>query len=336
MMKERLWILLGKKINGEIDAEELAELEQLLRHSGEITFTGELMERFWKTPLEPTQADQSEAENWAAIERGIAQKEGVIRSMRETRRWVWVAASLVLLITAGAGVYRWSHGTAVQSAETASVVATRSNSRSRLSLPDGTTVWLNGDSRISYNQAFGDKKREITLEGEAFFDVAAHPEVPLVVHASGLNIRVLGTAFNVSIHDGQVITSLIRGSVELSASSRPGWKVILKPNQKISVSPEKVDSSHLVALHEEPRSKLIPEVSWVNNKLVFYQEPFGSLAARMGKWYGVYFNIEDEHLEKVTLTGVFDKESLSQALTALQWSCRFHYVIKDDTVTVTR
>jgi ferric-dicitrate binding protein FerR (iron transport regulator) len=353
-MRERLWILLGKKVSGEINAEELKELEQLLRGSGEIAFAGELMERLWQAPLLPARADESVEYNWTAIAAGIEDKESLVRSMRTSLRWSLMAASFVLLIASGLGGYWWARHSSGEQTDVANMISTRPDSRSRISLPDGTTVWLNSDSKIAYNKQYGERKREITLEGEAYFDVAHNAHIPLVVHAKGLDIEVLGTAFNVTAYaqDSQVTTSLIRGAVELSAPSKPGWRVLLKPNQKVSVSvdplaPGSIDSTQVKAnvhpetsdtymLKPEPRSKIIPEVSWVDNKLVFYQEPFGSLALRMDRWYRVHFQIEDEELDNVTLTGIFDKESLNQALTALQLSCRFHYVIKDDTVTVTR
>ena len=71
MNRERLWILLGKKVSGEIDAEELKELEQLLRSSGEAAFAGELMERLWQAPLVAAHTDESITYNWAAISAGI-------------------------------------------------------------------------------------------------------------------------------------------------------------------------------------------------------------------------------------------------------------------------
>lgn len=354
-MRERLWILLGKKVSGEIDTDELKELAWLIKHSGEVTFTAEVMEELWQIPLLAEQPDESMETHWTAILEGIEEREGYDQPKRTSRKWFLIAASFVLLlVVSGLGACWWilcGHG---DKTEVVQVISTRPGSRSRISLPDGTTIWLNSSSKIAYNKNYGQRKREITLEGEAYFDVAQNPDIPLIVHARGLDIRVLGTVFNVSAYaqDSQVTTSLIHGAVELSAPSKPGWKVRLRPSQKIcitvdplvseamdsvqtkaNVHPETSDTS---MLKPDPWSKIIPEVSWVDDKLIFYQEPFGSLALRMGRWYGVHFQIEDKELERVTLTGIFDKESLNQALTALQVSCCFHYAVKNDTVTVTR
>lgn len=329
-MRERLWILLGKKISGEIDPVELQELERLLRQSGDTTVSGELMERLWHTPLEPRQTDDAEEENWKAIHEAMGKQEAVTRPMK--RPVLLAAASIVLLALAGAGGYWW----ALHPARTSNtVLATRPDSRSRITLPDGTTVWLNSDSRVTYANDYGEKTREINLEGEAFFDVARDPQVPMIVRAKGIDIRVLGTSFNVRAYpqDSQVVTSLVTGEIALSNATRPGWRMILKPNEKLLTTPS---GNKLDTLHTEPRSQTIPETAWVSGKLSFYREPFGSLAERLGHWYRVQFRIADKSLEKQTLTGVFEKESLEQALTALQVTCRFHYVIREDTVLINR
>lgn len=350
MMRDRLWILLAKKASGEIDAEELTELQDLLQRSEEAGFNGELMEELWQTPLLPAQADDAEAYNWEAVSAGIEAKEAHVESITAYRKWGLIAASVVLLVTTGLGGYWWALRSRVAQADTANTISTRPDTRSRITLPDGTAVWLNSDSRMTYNKAFGERKREITLEGEAFFDVARKADVPLVVHARGLDIHVLGTSFNVMAYpaDSLVTASLIQGSVELSASSRPGWRVLLQPAHKISVPVNRLadsavgksqvhpDAPGVSTLLPEPHSQIVPEVSWVDNKLVFYREPFGTLADRMDRWYRVHIRIEDEPLKRVTLTGVFEKESLQQALTALQLGCRFHYAIMGDTVTITR
>lgn len=329
-MRERLWILLGKKVSGEIDPVELQELERLLRQSGDTTVSGELMERLWHTPLEAKSPDNAEEENWKAIHEAIGKQEAIVKPIR--RPWLMAAASVVLLALAGAGGYWWALHPAHKSN---TVLATRPDSRSKITLPDGTTVWLNSDSRVTYPSTYGEKTREINLDGEAFFDVARDPHIPMVVHAKGIDIQVLGTSFNVRAYpqDSQVVASLVTGEIALTDASKPGWRVVLRPNEKLLVTHEetKVDT-----LHTEPHSQTIPETSWVSGKLSFYREPFGSLADRMGRWYRVQFRITDKSLEKQTLTGVFEKESLEQALTALQVTCHFHYVIREDTVLINR
>jgi ferric-dicitrate binding protein FerR (iron transport regulator) len=342
MDKERIWILLSRKMSGEIGPAELKELEELLKLQNEVA--GEWMEEVWAAPLRPAPVDEAEFVNWKAIQEGIDDKEGKVLAIKGYKPWLWAAASFVLLTLAGAGGYWYAGRNKSLEPIQESTASTTADSRSKIALPDGTTIWLNSDSKIIYNNHFGVDNRDITLKGEAYFDVAKNPSVPFVVHAGGLDIKVLGTAFNVTAYekDRQVTTALVQGSVALSASVKPGWKLLLLPHQKISITLDAtahavstISPGTITTIQPEPKSNIIPEISWVDDKLVFYKETFGSLTKRMERWYGVDIEIKSEALEKVSLTGVFDKESLDQALKALQLSCQFHYSIHDNKVTIT-
>ena len=255
------------------------------------------------------------------------------------------------------------------------MVFTKRKSHSNVQFPDGTVVVLNENSRISYNADFGTTRREITLEGEAYFNVAKNAGAPLIIHVRNVDIRVLGTAFNVKAYpkDKNVETSLITGKVEVSLRKYPQRPVLLKPNEKIEI-PEEPDptlgsglpvekqptpqgagrpgtnqqpdhdetdlsdtlSYQMQPLKAEKSSKLIPEIAWMYRKLVFNQEPFGSVAEKMERWYDVQVYFEDDDLKKEVFTGSFEKETLEQALKALQFSYPFDFVIKKKEVFIKR
>src|SRR2546423_14261851 len=102
-------------------------------------------------------------------------------------------------------------------------------SRSKLVLPDGSTVWLNAGSKLTYNKDFGNNIREVSLVGEAFFDVMHIPDVPFVIETPTAVVKVLGTSFNVKAYPNETTTetSVIRGRVEISPRQRPGEKFVL-------------------------------------------------------------------------------------------------------------
>jgi ferric-dicitrate binding protein FerR (iron transport regulator) len=243
------------------------------------------------------------------------------------------------------------------------VLSTKKRSHSNLQFPDGTTVVLNENSRISYNADFGQRRREIILEGEAYFDVATNPDVPLIIHARNVEIRVLGTSFNVKAYpsDKSVETSLIKGMVEISSTRQPARKILLRPNEKLNISgpanfaQANIPQAHVPAhrpvpvstptdtlsynrqpLHTESTSQLIPEIAWMYRKLVFDQEPFESLAEKMERWYSVSFRFENDDLKKEVFTGSFSNETLEAALKALQFSYAFDFVIDKNEVFIKR
>ncbi len=177
-------------------------------------------------------------------------------------------------------------------------ISTRNGSKSHLVLPDGTLVWLNAGSRIVYDKNFGAALREVSLTGEAFFDVARNAEKPFLIHTARIDIKVLGTRFNVRSYptDQTTEATLIRGSIEVSIKDRPSEKIILKPNEKLVVAND--DSTlhrnvagrsgvntgeSLVNIRKptfEPVTCDVVETSWVVNKLIFQRwQNFGMSCA---------------------------------------------------------
>ncbi|RYH21996.1 hypothetical protein EON65_19830 [archaeon] len=113
-------------------------------------------------------------------------------------------------------------------------------------LDDGTKIWLNKNSTFSYNKAFGKDKREITLTGEAYFDVARNTAIPLFIHAGDIDIEVKGTAFNVNAYkDSRIIqVALVRGLIQITDRSDLKRKVLLHPSEKLTLTTSKNNEQH--------------------------------------------------------------------------------------------
>lgn len=231
-----------------------------------------------------------------------------------------------------------------------SEVSTKNGSRSKITLPDGTQVWLNSDSRLVYdNENFAAGIREVTLTGEAYFDVVKNTAKPFIIHTKKINIKVLGTAFNVKAYpeDKQTETSLIRGSIEVTIKNRPNDKIILSPNEKLIVENNEVVSRKAKAVPVAARTELtadtvppqvsvnklvynpadnsIAETAWVNNRLVFRDESFEAVALKMERWYNAEIEIQGDELKQLRLNGIFMNETVNQALDALKISFAFKY-----------
>jgi hypothetical protein len=228
-------------------------------------------------------------------------------------------------------------------------------SKIKKTLPDGTQVWLNGNSHISYQDDFGkNNKREVVLTGEAFFDVTHNRHVPFIVHAKSINITVLGTTFNVKAYpeDKNVETSLLRGVVEVSSKADPKRKFVLKPSEKINISvsadiemlqstsgkkivSESTDDNNIYSidkLQPDPGSNIIPEVAWLQNKLMFSSEPLSEIVEKMQRWYGATIEIKDSRLKDLKFTGAFSNETLRQALIELQATYPFEISMDNNVV----
>ena len=232
-----------------------------------------------------------------------------------------------------------------------SEISTHNGSKTHLILPDGTLVWLNAGSRITYDKNYGVSNREIGLTGEAFFDVVHNAERPFVIHTARIDIKVLGTRFNVKSYptDKTTEATLVRGSIEVSIKARPNEKIILKPNEKLVVAnddstlqrnspgqPADTDES-LVNIRKptyESATGTIIETSWIDNKLIFQDEEFGDLARQMERWYGVTIRFTDPELGEWRFTGAFQNETIQQALDALKLTADFTYKMDGNKIAI--
>jgi len=169
-----------------------------------------------------------------------------------------------------------------------------------------------------------------------------------------MNIKVLGTAFNVKSYsnDKNIETTLIRGAIEVTLSDRPSDRIILKPNEKLILNnttfpllknnnniasiPENVNTNYALTnlTHLKSNDTTIVETSWVNNELVFKDEAFSDLANQMERWYGVKIKFKNSDFKDYRFTGVFVKENIMEALDALKMIETFNYKYKNETVYI--
>lgn len=224
--------------------------------------------------------------------------------------------------------------------------------KSDLVLPDGTRVQVNAGSKLSFPNDFSETNREIWMEGEAFFEVKKDPSNPFFVHTSGINIKVMGTTFNVRAYaDEQLIeTTLVEGKVLLnkeSAGQTSGNSIELEPNHKaiylknkdakISASLGREFQQHLKVgeILISDRINTNATISWIQGKFIFENEFFDVIISRLEKYYGVNIRIENEALKDIKYTGTLKKVSIEQALKALQLTTSFNYKIDNSEILLT-
>lgn len=360
MENNRLWVLLGKKMNGEASDEELEELEILLDNDPSALPNIQILEAFIKLPINSTEEPDIE-NNWNQLSSNILLQQvtkreiAIVKKTFFLRRFKPMAAAVSIVFALSLGGYFFytnPPATKDYNAAPQNEVATKAGSRTNIVLPDGTKVWLNAGSVINYKKDFL-QNRQVVLTGEAFFDVAHQDNNPFVVHCSNINIKVLGTAFNVKAYpqDSRVETSLLRGSIELTTDKDPERKILLRPNEKITITNNKnstdkplrkeeaamqKDAYTIGALTTNSKIKMPEEIAWMQEKLVFTGESFKSLAGRMERWYGVEIEITDTKVEELKFTGVFDSLNIVQAIQTLEFSCnnKFLYDINKNKIII--
>jgi len=205
-------------------------------------------------------------------------------------------------------------------------------SKSNITLPDGTKVWLNSGSSIQYSNDFIQNTREVFINGEAFFNVTDNKNVPFIVHTSHINIKVHGTSFNIKSYENENIieTTLIEGLIEITGKNKNSSKsIFLKPEYKASFNKE---SNKLEIKNIKPEMYLY--TSWIDNKFVFNNESLKSLTTRLERWYDLEIEIKNNELFNLRFSGTFTNETAEQAIHALKLSSTFNYSIAKNKVII--
>lgn len=349
MNDARLFVLLGKKLNKEATEEELSELEELIRRESIQPYTLELLQEIW---LKKAAEDELHVEDrWESV-------AGRLHMTPEApalpRRWhiirrVAVAAAITgaLLFTAWFG-YRSYNNPSLQAAVTEeqdSIITVRNGERKRFVLPDGTQVNMNSGSQLRFHKDFGVQDREIWLNGEAFFDVSKDAAHPFQVYTNRMTVKVLGTAFNVKSYNTMedIETTVVSGKVEVSLKESKEKKVILLPNEKISLKNNiltKADQpisniKYEVQTVKAANNETIPEEAvWVKEKLAFTNESFDIVALKMERWHNVKFYFANEKLKDLRLNGDFDNVSIEETMHILQMMVHFKYEMTGNNIYI--
>lgn len=350
--EERFWLLVSLDLSGEATAEELAELAGLLRDHPEWGLRKELLTNLWRQKPNTTTHKENFNHHLQRLSTHLsnpvlhyeqAEQPHVVR----IKKLLPLAASLIgiaLLIALYTHHERSTVGTGT--------VSTRPGSRSKLQLPDGTLVWLNADSRLTYKIDDQSPTREVTLVGEAYFDVAKDKNRPFILHTTTIDIRVLGTMFNVQCYGNEknTETSLFQGSVEVTVKNLPDKKIILQPSEKLIVHNNEIAVSSiktkqgdpddeplmtLAKVHYQEKDSSYMESVWTKNQLAFDNCTLEEVAHKLERWYGVHVTITSEKLSTTRFSGAFNDESLSQVMEALQLTGDLHYTIHKKEVTIT-
>ncbi|WP_080905109.1 FecR family protein [Parabacteroides sp. Marseille-P3160] len=183
--------------------------------------------------------------------------------------------------------------------------------RARITLPDGTTVWLNANSSLSYPSVF-EKERKVTLTGEAYFDVAKDKENPFIVSTQSINIKALGTQFNVySYPDAPYVsTTLISGSVQVYCPQKETESILLKPNQQLFHEGKKFNVTNI-------RDK--DDLLWKEGIYNFKSASLRQIIKKLELYYDVKIIVKDPEIFSYIYTGKFrQRDGVLEILRIIQ------------------
>lgn len=319
--------------------EELREIRYLWNISGVMSnSSGDSLEKEWASFLQKTRDTIPE------------------RQMKTSsiRYWLPRVAAVFLLGAVISFVISYSIFKPPSNETVYQEIVAPAGAKSKITLPDGSTVWLNAGSSIKYSNRFGEKQREVTLIGEAYFDVVSNRSKVFLVKTSELNIKAYGTTFNVKCYpeEGTVETTLLSGSIgvkRVGLANNKTDEVVLQPNQRVvyykasqkalETVPDKIVNAASPMPKKRADNKLTYMISkgidpqtftsWKDGMLIINSETLVDLAVKLERKYDVKISFDSEKLKQIKFTGTLENETVEQVIEAIGMAAHIDFQLKD-------
>lgn len=266
---------------------------------------------------------------FAAFQQRVAEYE----QQKPQRNWRWLkyaAAIAALLVVVSYSSYRGGQFQ-LEAQMSDIVIEAPQGSRSQMTLPDGSKVWLNAGSKISYSQGFSLVNRLVMIVGEGYFEVARNEQLPFSVKSDNIEVEVLGTKFNFRDYpsDATATVSLSEGSVAMNSVTHPKEDQLLKPGQRATVDKK-------TGKIEVEEYEVTNAIQWTNGKLIFDGEPLRDIIRDLERSYNVSITVKNSELYGLRFYGDFvrQEQSLSEVLDALVATGKIKYEIKGQQITL--
>ena len=234
-----------------------------------------------------------------------------------------IKIAAVVAITLG-GSYFYYQSSLEKELMAMQTITVPAGQRINITLVDGTNVWLNARTSLSYPVKFGKNNRQVVLDGEAYFDVTKDKSKPFIVQTDNYNVEVLGTKFDVNAYSetGEFETTLMSGSVKVASASDSTQKITLKPNNKVYLQDGKL---HVTAVDDYNPYR------WKEGLICFKNETFTSIMKDFEKYYGLTIQVKNKNVFKYVYTGKFRQtDGIDYALRVLQKDIKFTYQRDDE------
>lgn len=307
-----------------------AELEQLLhllrKKENRIVFNSFRLD--WKKGLEPGRFPGGGEESWQRLQAELGQKSYTRwQKSRKIQQFYRVAAIFFFVVGLGSMAWFFTHQPQTIPETFTSVIA-ENGQISKVQLPDGSLVWLNAGSKMTYNNFFSAENRKVNLTGEAYFDVTKNEKLPLVVDCNGLQVKVLGTRFNVNAYDAGTTAEVVleEGAVELINSATNANFYRLKPGERIKVNLQNGEYSAGMV-------NTIRYTSWREGIVNIYDLSIEDLVKKLEKRYNQQFELTPD-VKELRYTFTIENEPLEDVLKLMERITPVRVKQTDDTIKI--
>jgi ferric-dicitrate binding protein FerR (iron transport regulator) len=290
---------------GDLDSDGKAELKEWLKAAPQNKDYLRAMREIWLAGGAINHAGRFDTQRGYA--QFLARTDSFAGCRRKAKmplvvRYLSYAAVFLLLLTVSYVSYRQG-GEQLKSRFADIVIEVPLGARMKMYLPDSTLVWLNAGSKITYSQGFGVSERNVNLTGEGYFEVTKNAKLPFQVKTDELQIKVLGTKFNLSNYpdNEEAIVSLLEGKVQVSNLMHANEEKNMAPDEKAFLN-KKTGLMRILA------HKTRPSAEWTNGYLCFDDELLPDIVKTLERSYNVKITIADKSLETVRFYSDFSRQ----------------------------
>lgn len=350
---EDISILIIEFLEGSIGKEGLSILNRWLQEDSNHLFQFNSLKSVWLMSGKAAEFTTGKInQDLSAVKSDISKRSKP--EMKPFWSFGKIAASwIIFLVTGGMiGLFMSGHNHTGEK-PTITTITAPLGAKSIVDLPDGTKVWINAGSKLTYGSNYGRLNREVKLVGEAYFSVRKNPAIPFIVKTSDIVVKALGTKFNVKAYPEErtITTTLEEGKIQVfSLHKKSQDKIVeLKPREMITFIkksdyiPDKEKASEP---SYEPLSEggtmtgIIPEVktelqtSWKENIWIIEGQPLGELAPLLERRFNVIISFDKNEIKDFKFTGKIQNETIEQILTALELSSPVKFNLQNNHISI--
>ncbi|WP_430972870.1 FecR family protein [Sunxiuqinia rutila] len=357
-MNSEIDVLILDYVNGTLSKQQEAELFEWVEASEQnAAYFSQSVAYIELSPTALKSERFNTKKNWNKLSSKINQRAKLVHMSIELAK---IAAVFAIAFILGHYYFQFNPSEEVNELRADYIVTeVPFGSKSVVTLPDGSRVWINAGSSVRYPITFDESQRLVWLDGEAFFDVVTNKERPFYVETAGVKVKATGTRFNVRAYsdEGFIETLLVEGEVAVNRALAPQKDdVVLKPNQVLTIyknkNQQKCDqqlADQKTQEHSDCQDKaplkiekavLTSDVrtdiytSWKEREWVIYKEQFGSLMKKLEKRYDVSINIKDSSLFDLAYSGTLMDENLKEVLDVLSITSPINYTLDNKNVSI--
>ncbi len=308
--------------------QEIKEIDKWISQSKENAEWLFEMERIWSLKNALHYSDKRQIKK--AYSQFISNTPGVISKKKHRKRflsWSSYAAVIIIIVLLVVNIFKLQE--AQEASSQMNVIEVPKGQRTSITLSDGTKVWLNAESKLTYPSNFSSKKRAVFLEGEGFFEVAKKENTSFTVNVPLLNVTVLGTMFNIKAYKGEITEVILeQGKVEVTINNDPDNPILMNPNDQILYSEEAG-----LTVNRHMHASTVKK--WITGETYFWNQPLKNITKELERKFNIPILIQDKELESELFNCRTQPDAtLIQIMNLLRETRRIDYVQNEKNIVV--